>query len=160
MDYMERGSHTLGVYPIQYIYLTHGNSKCEARRINRYKSNSNRVVSNLEEWHVGTKRKSHKQGLTIYIALRIFKKWKQLSQIHIQEMNLTYLFHKFGVNSLSFNEGISNFLSSAKEFLFCPSLHSGKVCPCNSETPCIHIYSMTQKVVYPILTNFNEFSTN
>ena len=45
-------------------YLTHGNSKSEARGISRHMSNSKRVVRNMEERNVGTKGKSPKRDLT------------------------------------------------------------------------------------------------
>ena len=55
MDYRERGSHTRD--------LVHGNNEGDARGRNRHKSNA-RVVRNLEERSVGTKKKSPKQDLT------------------------------------------------------------------------------------------------
>ena len=58
MDYRERGSHARSVYP-----LAHGNSEGEARGRSRHKNNV-RVVRNLEERNVGTKRKRPKQGQT------------------------------------------------------------------------------------------------
>ena len=49
---------------IQYtVYLAHGSNKGEARGRNRHENNV-RVVRNLQETNVGTKRKSPKQDLT------------------------------------------------------------------------------------------------
>ena len=45
------------------VYLAHGNSNGEARGRSIHKNNA-RVVINLEERNVGTKRKSPKQDLT------------------------------------------------------------------------------------------------
>ena len=40
MDYRERGSHARGGYPTYVVYLAQGNSKSEARGINRHKNNA------------------------------------------------------------------------------------------------------------------------
>ena len=46
-------------------YLAHGNSKGEARGRKQTRIIVKRVLrNNLEEWNVGTKRKSRKQDLT------------------------------------------------------------------------------------------------
>ena len=61
MDYRERGSHARGVY--NRVYLAHGNSKGEITGRSGHKSNSKRVVRNLEERNEGTKMKSPKLNL-------------------------------------------------------------------------------------------------
>ena len=58
MDFWERGSHALGVYPTQYA------SRMRTARGNRHKNNSKRVAKNLVETNMVTKRNSPKQGLT------------------------------------------------------------------------------------------------
>ena len=62
MDYREQGSHARGVYPKQYT-----SRMGTARMKQEEEANTGiivRVVWNLDEKNVGTKRKSHKQGLT------------------------------------------------------------------------------------------------
>ena len=49
MDHRERESHARG-------YFAHVNSKGEVKGRNRRKNNSKRVVGNLEERNVGTRR--------------------------------------------------------------------------------------------------------
>ena len=67
--YRERGS--------QIGYLTHGNSKGEAKGRNRHKNNA-RVVRILEELERGTKGKSPKQGLTNVKNLTIYLPYHKL----------------------------------------------------------------------------------
>ena len=64
MDYRERESRAWSVYPTQDTSRIYRNSKGEARRRSGDKNNSKRVVRNLEERNVGTKRRSRKQNLT------------------------------------------------------------------------------------------------
>ena len=45
------------VSPTQDTYLAHGNSKVEVRERSRHKNNSKRVVRNLDEMYVATKRR-------------------------------------------------------------------------------------------------------
>ena len=63
MDYSEQGYHARGVYLTGY--LTHGNSKSEARGRGRHHNHSKIVVSNMKDRNAGTiKGKSRKQNRT------------------------------------------------------------------------------------------------
>ena len=57
-DHKERGSHARGVYSTQYTHLAHGNRKGDTRGRSRRQNNSKRVVRNLKEMDVGSKRKN------------------------------------------------------------------------------------------------------
>ena len=86
MVYKERGSHARGVYPTQY---TSGMGTARERK--RHKNNV-RIVRNLEERCVGTKRKSPKQDLTSVKDLTIELSEGRESPYHrLDELNhLTY----------------------------------------------------------------------
>ena len=59
MDYSERVSHTRSVYLTQYTSRT-GTVRVKQEED---ENNSKRVVRNMEERNVGTKRKNFRQGL-------------------------------------------------------------------------------------------------
>ena len=59
MDYSERESHAQGVYPTQY---TSRMGTARVKQEEETDTNNARIVRNLEEREVGTKRKSLPEG--------------------------------------------------------------------------------------------------
>ena len=68
-EYRVRGSHTRGVYPTQDTSCMRTARVKQEEREDR--NNSMRVVRNLEEKNIGTKRKNPKQGRTSANGLTI-----------------------------------------------------------------------------------------
>ena len=79
------------MYPTQYIYLAHGNSKGEARGRNGHRINAT-VVRNLEERNVGTKEKSPKQSLASAkdLTIELPEGHHRLDQLTNLTYSLTY----------------------------------------------------------------------
>ena len=88
MDYKKRVSHVRGVYPTQDTSRMR-RARLKQKGRSRHQENSKRVVRDLEERNVGTKRKNRKQGLTSAEDLTIMLSEGRDSPYTIDQTKLT-----------------------------------------------------------------------